>query len=229
TGDWDIYAMNADGTHQRRLAGNPGLDRAPAWSPDGKRLAWESHVSEMPNIWIVDADGGGSRPLILPAGLKIAKGIMGSNNVFNFAEVEWPFADNTFYLMDPVWSPDGTRIAAVLVGGYGANTVVVVEADGSQMFQVNQNISTAGDLAWSPDGTRIAGTLRCFPQESEHAGLFVVNADGTDKQFLVDVTPVGPRLGGAKRHGLMSWYSHGSAQPRRVVKTFCSLAWSPDG
>ena len=27
----------------------------------------------------------------------------------------------------------------------------------------------------------------------------------------------------------MSWYSHGGAQPRRVVKTFASLAWSPDG
>jgi Tol biopolymer transport system component len=27
----------------------------------------------------------------------------------------------------------------------------------------------------------------------------------------------------------MTWYTHGSAQPRRVVKTFTSLAWSPDG
>ena len=27
----------------------------------------------------------------------------------------------------------------------------------------------------------------------------------------------------------MTWYSHGSAQPHRVVKTFSSLAWSPDG
>ena len=27
----------------------------------------------------------------------------------------------------------------------------------------------------------------------------------------------------------MTWYSHGSAQPRRVVKTFGALAWSPDG
>ena len=29
--------------------------------------------------------------------------------------------------------------------------------------------------------------------------------------------------------GLNTWYSHGSAQPRRVVKTFSSLSWSPDG
>ena len=39
----------------------------------------------------------------------------------------------------------------------------------------------------------------------------------------------GPRLGGTARAGLTTWYSHGSARPRRVVKTFTSLAWSPDG
>ena len=27
----------------------------------------------------------------------------------------------------------------------------------------------------------------------------------------------------------MSWYSHGSARPRRVVKTFAFVSWSPDG
>jgi len=228
TGDWDIYAMAADGTQQRRLAGNPGLDRAPAWSPDGKCLAWESHVSGMPNIWLVDADGTKSQPLILPD-KPIAKEKAGKNAVFNFAEMTWPFADNTFYLMDPVWSPDGMRIAAVLVGGYSGHTVVVIEADGSRMFQLIQSLPSADDLAWSPDGTQLAGTSRCFPQETEHSGVFVVNADGTGKQFLVDVLPMGPRLGGAKRYGLLSWYSHGSARPTRVVKTFCSLAWSPDG
>ena len=234
TGDWDICAMNADGTDQRRLAGNPGLDRAAAWSPDGDHLAWESHVSGMPNIWLVDADGSGSRPLIPPEGqVKITEGTVGKNEVFNFAEVAWPFADNTFYMMDPVWSPDGMRIATVLVGCYSAHTVAVVEANGSRMLQVIKWLPSAADLVWSPDGTRLAGSWRTAPQESERAGIFVVKTDGTDKnrhgQWLVDVTPQGPRLGGAKRHGLLSWYSHGSALPRRVVKTFTSLAWSPDG
>ncbi len=45
----------------------------------------------------------------------------------------------------------------------------------------------------------------------------------------MDVTPTGPRLGGARRKGLNTWYSHGSAQPRRVVKSFGSLAWAADG
>ena len=158
---------------------------------------------------------------------------MGKNKVFNFAEVTWPFADNIFYQMDPVWSPDGGRIAAVVVGPYSSRMVVVIEADGSRMLQLIKWLPSVDDLAWSPDGTRLAGAWRTAPSETERSGIFVVKTDGTDKnrhgQWLVDVTPQGPRLGGARRHGLMSWYSHGSAQPRRVVKTFCSLAWSPDG
>ena len=234
TGDWDIYAMNADGSGQRRVAGNPGLDRAPDWSPDGRKIAWESHVSGTPGIWVADADGSGSRPLIGPEKkVNVSAGNVGKNEVFNFAEVDWPFADNTFYLMDPKWSPDGGRIAAVGVGAYSANMVVVLDPDGSQMLQVIKWLPSVDDVVWSPDGTKIAGSWRCAPQETERAGIFVVKADGTDTspsgKWLVDVIPTGPRLGGARRHGLMSWYSHGSAQPRRVVKTFCSLAWSPDG
>ena len=234
TGDWDIYIMNADGSGQQRLAGNPGLDRAPAWCPDGKSIAWESHVSGMPNIWVADADGEGSRPLIAPEGkLKITEGNVGKNEVFNFAEVAWPFADNTFYLMDPKWSPDGGRIAAKGVGAYSAHMVAVLDADGSHMLQVIKWLPSVDDLVWSPDGGHLAGAWRTAPQESERSGIFVIKADGTDKnrygKWLVDVTPTGPRLGGARRHGIMSWYSHGSAQPRRVVKTFTSLAWSPDG
>ena len=107
---------------------------------------------------------------------------------------------------------------------------VVMDADGSRMVQVIGWIGGLAQLAWSPDGTELAGTLRTAPQESERSGVFVVKADGTDKyRWLVDVSPEGPRLGGARRHGLMSWYSHGSAQPRRVVRTFTSLVWSPDG
>ena len=233
TGDWDVCAMSADGTDQRRLAGNPGLDRAPAWSPDGRKIAWESHVSGTPNIWICDADGGNGRPLIAPEGkLKITEGNVGKNEVFNFAEVAWPFADKTFYLMDPLWSPDGGRIAAVGVGAYSANMVVVLDADGSRMLKLIKWLPSVAGVAWSPDGKRLAGAWRTAPQETERSGIFVVKADGTDKgphgKWLVDVTPQGPRLGGARRHGVMSWYSHGSARPSRVVKTFCSLAWSPD-
>ena len=185
----------------------------------------------MPDIWVCDADGGNSRPLLAPdRPLKVQKMQASSDQVFNLVEVDTGFADNTFYLMDPAWSPDGQRIAATCLGLYAGHMVVVLDADGSRMLQVIGGIGGIGELSWSPDGTLLAGMLRTAPWETERSGIFVVRADGTEKyRWLVDVTPQGPRLGGATRPGPHTWYSHGSAQPRRVLKSFSSLTWFPDG
>jgi len=231
TGDWDIYCMNAGGSEQRRVAGNPGLDRAPDWSPDSERIAWESHVSGTPGVWVCNADGSNSRPLIgSKKPVKMERMETGENNVFNVTETAWPFRDNTFYMVDPKWSPDGTRIAARCLGAQSGDSVVVVDAEGRHVRRLIAWIGGIGEVIWSPDGTHLAGPLRTAPQETERSGLFIVKADGTDAyRWLVDVTPQGPKLGGASRIGVMTWYSHGSARPRRIVKSFCSLAWSPDG
>ena len=38
----EIYVMDADGGNQQRLTEDPGDDGSPSWSPDGKRIAFES-------------------------------------------------------------------------------------------------------------------------------------------------------------------------------------------
>ena len=38
----DIYVMNADGSGTRRLTHNVGYDGEPAWSPDGRKIAFQS-------------------------------------------------------------------------------------------------------------------------------------------------------------------------------------------
>lgn len=62
----------------------------------------------------------------------------------------------------PVWSPDGTKIAFVKnflnnLNDYGGNNIYVMNADGSNVVQ----LTFSGDAeypAWSPDGTKIAFT-----------------------------------------------------------------------
>ena len=39
-GDWDIYVKFVGSTNMRRLTSGPGLDLAPAWSPDGREIAY---------------------------------------------------------------------------------------------------------------------------------------------------------------------------------------------
>ena len=232
-GDWDIWIMNADGGNALKVGGNLGLDRAPNWSPDGKQIVWESHVSGMPDLWIAPVEGGTSRRLISADHFK-AYEIAAERTT---KDLKLTFSDNTLYLTNPKWSPDGKHIAAVMMGG----AIVVFDADGSNMLQLRW-LPYAANLCWSPDSTQLAADWRDAPYCTDHSGIIVMNADGTGEgtigpngsfnlgRNLVDVTPQGPRLAQTTYAGpVHTWYSHGSAEPRRPLKVFSSLAWSPDG
>ncbi len=75
---------------------------------------------------------------------------------------------------DPVWSPDGTRIAfrSNLTGDF---EIYVMNADGSSPKRLTRNPGFDSSPAWSPDGKKIA-----FQSPSPRVPqIFVVNADGS--------------------------------------------------
>jgi TolB protein len=57
----EIYVMDADGTHVRRLTTSRADDRSPTWSPDGQQIAFVSDRSNPQlhdnEIYAMDADG----------------------------------------------------------------------------------------------------------------------------------------------------------------------------
>ena len=53
----DIWVMDADGSHRRRLTRTGGRDYPGAWSPDGRRLAFGSERSGNFDVYVMDADG----------------------------------------------------------------------------------------------------------------------------------------------------------------------------
>jgi Tol biopolymer transport system component len=57
--------MDADGSGQRRLTRNTAGDYAPAWSPDGQKIAFASQRDGNVNheIYVMDADDSGQRNL----------------------------------------------------------------------------------------------------------------------------------------------------------------------
>lgn len=57
TGDYEIWSRSDTG-ELARLTHNPALDAKPSWSPDGKRVLFESTRSGEPNIWRLGLEDG---------------------------------------------------------------------------------------------------------------------------------------------------------------------------
>jgi TolB protein len=51
--------MNADGSNALNLTDNPADDLEPAWSPDGRRIAFTSDRGGSRDIYVMNADGSG--------------------------------------------------------------------------------------------------------------------------------------------------------------------------
>lgn len=69
-GNIEIYVMDADGAHQRRLTAWAGRDLDPAWSPDGQKITFDREIAPITDHvreqFVMSADGT-SEPIQLTA------------------------------------------------------------------------------------------------------------------------------------------------------------------
>ncbi|HEY6148377.1 MAG TPA: S9 family peptidase [Thermoanaerobaculia bacterium] len=103
--------------------GNAG---SPAFSPDGKRIAYVSNLGGLPQVWTVDAAGG-------------------------YPELVTGFDDPVGFVR---WSPDGKWLAFTLAPGGGMNEqVYVVRPDGTGLKRLTDGAKETNRLGvWSKDG-----------------------------------------------------------------------------
>lgn len=181
SGVYDLYAANADGGDQTRLthgstssaAGSQELAyaRDPAWSRDGRRIAFDSTRDGPSTIFVMDANGKNPRPISRsvygdrqptwsPDGKRIAfiRGKAGALYVESSSgSGARRLTFTTAAESDPSWSPDGRWIAFVRVT---ANTPTrelwLVRPDGSGAHELTTLGASVGAPAWSPDSKRIA-------------------------------------------------------------------------
>jgi TolB protein len=178
-GDTEVYVMNAsDGSAKKNLSNN-GLsvdDYAPVYSPDGKKIAYQSQFDQASNSegdWEVyrvnTLDGSGKKNL--------------SNN--------GPEVDDT----SPTFSPDGTKIAYTSRGAQTSNSGGDQEIyrmntlDGTGKKNLTNNDVNDSNPDFSPDGQKIAyqswGVQSSNPEGD--VDIYRINAlDGSGKRNLTN-------------------------------------------
>lgn len=162
--DLGIWLMDIDGSNRRNLVPPPpapAVDSAPAFSPDGSKVAFIRKYSTTPPnareaAFIVNLDGTGLRRLTDPR--------------LDVGRIRW--------------SPDGTRLAfsdqtenrTLEI----AQDIWMVNPDGSGLHRITHNKPgyPTFDPDWSPDGSRLV-VLR-YQKGDDHNTIATMNPDGTD-------------------------------------------------
>lgn len=187
SGPSGLLVGRADGTDLRQIVEHENVWSAPAWSPDGNQLAFTggdvAPVSSATALAVASASVSGPvASIIIPTAVFVVnRDGSGLRKLIDGS--------------DPVWSPDGDRLA------FTKNSrISVIDVDGSDL----RDLAAGDDPIWSPDGGHLAFT----------------NADGTfydSDLWMVDTD--GSNLRQLTTNDYRDWYPAWSPDSTRIAFT----------
>jgi TolB protein len=171
----EIWVTRSDGTGARRIGPNclrsrsdSCVDRGfPAWSPDGKRIAFGQAMVEKGRV-------------------KSAEIVVMNANGTRVRHVTHLTASTPFSMdvLRPAWSPSGKQLVFEVEHLAAADppkrhALFIVNVDGTGMRQLTDwSLNAGDDPDWSPDGKLIL--FRTISLANRHHGnLYTVHPDGT--------------------------------------------------
>ena len=179
--EYELARVPVAGGEPARVTRNLVFDGQPAWSPDGRRVAFVQGDGR--RLTTVAADGSDLRGMVeAPEGSRI-----------------WRSA--------PAWSPDGRHLAFIGRVEDRSSGLYVVPSTGTEVLPLaDLRPLTTRSLApaWSPDGRRLA----LARSEDRGAGLYTIAADGTDERRLTGFSD--PRPASAPSIKSLAWSPDGS-------------------
>jgi TolB protein len=124
-----LQVADADGFNPQTITQSHEPLMSPAWSPDGKKLAYVSFENKRPAIFVQTLASGGREKVSEQPGINGA----------------------------PAWSPDGTQLAMTLSKD-GNPEIYVLTLGTRSLRRVTDHFSIDTEPAWSRDGSQLVFT-----------------------------------------------------------------------
>jgi len=157
-----------NGSDMRQITTGPNEDDSPAWSPDGRQIAFVSIHNDVSDIFVMNTDGSNVRQVTRELGQNIHPmwSPDGARILFN-----------TTYFAEPAFKDDKAADAKRVIGEVRDDAIdlATIRPDGSDL----RRVTTGGGYtyaSYSPDGAFILHRR----QQGEVSQVFVMNADGTN-------------------------------------------------
>lgn len=213
-GQWrEIFVMDWDGANATKITNHKSVALSPAWSPDGKKIAYTAIVQRgrgnprNHDMFLYDLPTGKRTLLSYRQGMNSGASFS-SDMKHIFLTISQGVAPDIYKMtydgslvskmtngpngalnVEPAVSPNGSQIA-FSSDRSGRPMIFVMNADGGGVKRLTHAGQFNSSPSWSPDGKKIAFA----GYEKDHFDIFVMNADGTGMIRLTKATKPNGRM-----------------------------------
>lgn len=200
-----IFIADFDGSNARQISKGKEPHVSPAWSPDGRYLAYTSFKGRAPHLYIYDTKNGSTRKLTTKQGLNSGANWSPNGKLIAFTGSRG--GDTDIYVItpsgtdrrlliegsgldvDPKFSPDGQWMAFVS-GRYGNPHIFISalkwESDTKVKVTSDKRLTYAGwynsTPDWGPESDKIA--FGGYDKDIDRYDIFMMNPDGKKLERL---------------------------------------------